>query len=153
MTNPMPVFLALSAMACFATPAAAHEITVLGRTVELPPPVRAVPPARPPRCEPRPALLTPMLTAQVGLQAADTGLTHYGLTLPGAVERNRLMRWATDRPVVMYSVKAGATAFSVWQLNRVACRNPRMALWGAVILNGALTAIVANNYRVVAGAR
>ena len=93
-----------------------------------------------------------MLTAQVGLQAADTGLTHYGLTLPDVVERNALMRWATDRPPVMYTVKAGATALIVWHLNRTACRNPRIAFWGTLVLNGALTASVANNYRVVAGA-
>ncbi len=84
MANPMPVILALATVVYIATPAAAHQITVLGRTVELPPPVRAAPPGRPPRCEPRPALLTPMLTAQIGLQAADTGLTHYGLTLPAS---------------------------------------------------------------------
>ena len=63
------------------------------------------------------------------------------------------MRWATDRPAVMSSVKAGTTAFIVWQLNRVACRNPGMAFGGTVVLNGALTAIVANNYRIIAGAR
>ena len=63
------------------------------------------------------------------------------------------MRWATDRPAVMYTVKAAGTAFVVWRLNRTACRNPRIALWGTVVLNGALTAIVANNYRVIAGGR
>lgn len=53
----------------------------------------------------------------------------------------------------MYTVKAAGTAFVVWRLNRTACRNPRIALWGTVVLNGALTAIVANNYRVIAGGR
>ena len=139
MTSLMPaaLALALAAVACAATPATAHEltivgrITILGRTVDLPPPARDAAPARAPRCQPRPPLLTPMLSAQVGLQAADTGLTHYGLTLPGVVEGNPLMRWATDRPAVMYIVKAAGTAFSVWHLNRTACRNPRIAFWGA----------------------
>ena len=69
------------------------------------------------------------------------------------VERNVLMRWATDRPAVMYTVKADTTALIVWDLNRTACRSPRIAFSGALILNGTLTAIVANNYRAVAGAR
>ena len=129
MTNLMPAALALAAIACVATPATAHDLTIVGRvtildrTVELPPPARDAAPARSPHCQPRPPLLTPMLGTQVGLQAADTGLTLYGLTLPGVYERNRLMRWATDRPPVMYTVKAGTTAFIVWQLNRVACRH------------------------------
>ncbi len=62
-----------------------HGLTVARRTRE-----------RAPRCEPGPALLTPMLTAQVGLQAADDSLTHYGLTLPGVVEANP--DTAGDRP-------------------------------------------------------
>ena len=89
----------------------------------------------------------------IGLQAAEAGLTHYGLTLPGVVEANPLMRWAADRPPVMYAVTASTTAFAVWALNRSACRKPRLALWTTVVLNTAMTAVVANNYRIVAGAR
>ena len=49
--------------------------------------------------------------------------------------------------------RAGDSAPGSRRPSRPACRNPRIAFWGTLVLNGALTAIVANNYRVVAGAR
>ena len=53
--------------------AASGSLVVLGSTVELPAPALAAPTAE--RCRQRPRILTPMLVAYAGLQAADAHST------------------------------------------------------------------------------
>ena len=99
-------------------------------------------------CRPRPPLLTPMLAAHAGLQAADWHSTLAGLSTDVLVEGNPAVRWAARSPVRLAVVKgAGAGAF-IYAVNRLACPRPRTALAVSVGVNAAYALIVGRNYRL-----
>ena len=127
--------------------AASGSLVVLGSTVELPAPTRAAPEAE--RCRQRPRLLTPMLVAYAGLQAADAHSTLRALDA-GAVERNPspVAQWAVRSAPRAYAVKAGVTAWTGWALHRMACQRPRVSFWMITALNTVQAVIVYHNYKV-----
>lgn len=125
------------------------RIVVLGSVVELPALDSHGPPAAPPRCRPRPRLLTPMLVAHTGLQLADAHSTLRGIDA-GAVEANPspVARWAVRSAPRLYALKGGVAAANWWLADRIACRRPRLSFWTVTALNGLYAVVVANNYRV-----
>jgi hypothetical protein len=108
----------------------------------------AVPPATPPPS--RGALrsvLPSMYAGMVTLQALDTHSTFRALD-SGHVESNPLMRWSTQHPVALVSLKASATAATIYVAEKIRKKHPKRALAFITAVNAAYALVVVHNYRV-----
>jgi len=113
-----------------------------------------------------PPLLTPILPAQtavrpaprgllpslyigdVALQALDAHSTFRALNA-GHAEGNPLMGWAADHPLALVSMKAAATATTIYVAEKIRRKHPRRAVLFMVGINAASALIVMHNYRTV----
>jgi hypothetical protein len=98
---------------------------------------------------PRPSLTLPALQVSFGaLQIMDVVSTRRALNA-GLSEGNAVMRGVVDRPLAVAAVKAGATAATVFLVNRVARKNRAAAILTMVAINSAYSFVVVRNIRAV----
>jgi len=120
---------------------ARHGIPPVPPLPEGPPlaPLRIAAPARP-------APLVPLYLAFVALQVADVASTRRALEAGGR-EANPIVRGLANNSAAMLAVKAGATAGTIYLVERLWKKNRTAAVILMTALNGAYAAIVAYNYR------
>jgi len=94
----------------------------------------------------RPAPLVPLYLAFVALQVADVASTRRALEAGGR-EANPIVRGLANNSAAMLAVKAGATAGTIYLVERLWKKNRTAAVILMTALNGAYAAIVAYNYR------
>lgn len=82
----------------------------------------------------------------VTLQGLDAHSTLRALDA-GLVEGNPLMRWATDHPVGLVSMKAGATVATLLVAEKIRKKHPKRALIFMAAINAAYAFVVSHNYR------
>jgi hypothetical protein len=98
---------------------------------------------------PRPSLTLPALQVTFGaLQIMDVVSTRRALNA-GLSEGNTVMRGVVDRPLAVAAVKVGATAATVFLVNRVARKNRAAAILTMVAINSAYSFVVVRNIRAV----
>jgi hypothetical protein len=116
--------------------------------VQLPapqrPPIFTAPILDPPE---RPAALMPLYGSLVALQGLDIHSTRSALG-SGASEANPAMRPVVRNSAAFVAVKAGATAGVIWASEKLWKKNRKAAVIFASVVNVAMAAVVANNYRV-----
>ncbi|HPW16794.1 MAG TPA: DUF5658 family protein [Candidatus Aminicenantes bacterium] len=118
---------------------------------QLAAPVRV--PAFPPAAKPGKFLFDANLVLLVGLNAADYVSTRAALKYPGLSETNPLMRPFVKNPAVFAAAKFGTTALSYWCMKSL-FKKSRTAAWIVTTASNALLSYaVANNYRLIQGAR
>ena len=120
----------------------AISASVSTASVEVP----DVAPAAPlqPRRESR--LAPALYSGFVALQALDTHSTLRAIDA-GHVEQNPMMRWSTSHPVAFISMKAAATAGTVYFAEKIRKKHPKGAVVFITAINAVYTAIVLHNYR------
>jgi hypothetical protein len=97
----------------------------------------------------RPSLILPALQVSFGaLQIMDVVSTRRALNA-GLTEGNTVMRGVVHRPLAVAAVKVGATAATVFLVNRVARKNRAAALLTMVAINSAYSVVVVRNIRAV----
>lgn len=106
------------------------------------PPIFAAP--EPPE---RPAALMPLYGSLVALQGLDIHSTRSALGSGGS-EANPAMRPVVKNSAAFVAVKAGATVGVIWASEKLWRKNRKAAVIFASVVNGAMAAVVANNYRV-----
>jgi hypothetical protein len=95
----------------------------------------------------RPAALLPLYGSLITLQGLDVHSTRRALDA-GAGESNPAMRPVVTNGAAFLAVKAGATASVIWVSERMWKKNRKAALILTGVVNVAMAAVVANNYRV-----
>lgn len=113
----------------------------------FPQPVFPVRPARTPEAGGRPRALLPLYGSLVALQGLDIHSTRRALRSGSAREANPAMRPIVNNGAAFVAVKAGATAGVIWASERLWKKNRKAAVIFAGVVNVAMAAIVANNYR------
>jgi hypothetical protein len=93
------------------------------------------------------AALPSMYAGLVTLQALDTHSTFRALD-SGHVESNPLMRWSTQHPLALVSMKASATAATIYVAEKIRKKHPKRALAFITAVNAAYALVVFHNYRV-----
>jgi len=97
----------------------------------------------------RPSLTLPALQVTFGaLQIMDVVSTRRALNA-GLTEGNTAMRGVVDRPLAVAAVKVGATAATIFLVNRVARKNRAAAILTMVAINSAYSFVVVRNIRAV----
>jgi hypothetical protein len=76
--------------------------------------------------------------------------TYKGLSTGRAREANPLMRPFVKSKPAFVGVKVGLTLTAIWATERTRKKHPKRGLVTMVVLDVALAAVVANNYRVAA---
>src|SRR5512136_2548221 len=99
------------------------------------------------------ALFDANLVLMVGLNVADYVSTRQALNYPGLTETNLLMKPFVKRPAAFAAVKFGTTALSYWSMKALFKRNKTVAWIMTTASNALLSYVVANNYRLIQGAR
>jgi hypothetical protein len=98
-----------------------------------------------------------MLPALYGMSAALQGYDAYStLTVlkHGGVEANPVMKGITKNPMAFIGLKAGVTAMSIMAAERMWKNNNRVgAIVTMVVTNGLMTAVAANNAKVLSRVR
>ena len=94
----------------------------------------------------RPAALMPLYLSQVALQGADLYTTRRALN-DGHIEANPVFKNASFGTMV--GAKVAATAASIYLSEKLWKRNRFAAIGVMVITNIGMSAVVANNYRVL----
>ena len=94
----------------------------------------------------RPAALMPLYLSQAALQGADLYTTRRALNA-GHIEANPMFKNASFGTMV--GAKVAATAASIYISEKLWKRNRYAAIGVMVITNIAMSAVVANNYRVL----
>lgn len=89
-------------------------------------------------------------TVFAGLQAADVHSTHHARSRGLGMEGNPFMDVPTGQQA---AIKAGITAGVLTAAALLHRKHPRAAKVTLWILNGAMVAVVANNYHIASGAR
>jgi Domain of unknown function (DUF5658) len=92
--------------------------------------------------------LTSLYIGNVALQALDAHSTFRALNA-GHAEGNPLMRWSANHPVALVSMKAAATATTIYVAGKIRKKHPRRAVLFMVGINAASALIVMHNYRTV----
>ena len=122
-----------------------------------PSPVAATVPLRLPIYRPAPragkALFDANLVLLVGLNVADYVSTREALKYPGLTETNPLMKPFVKSPAAFAAVKLGTTALSYWSMKVLFKKNRTVAWIMTTASNALLSYVVANNYRLIQGAR
>lgn len=95
----------------------------------------------------RPAALLPLYGSLIALQGMDYHSTQRALDA-GRREANPAMRGVVNNSAAFFAVKAGATAGVIWASEKMWKKNRKGAVIFAVVVNAAMAAVVANNYRV-----
>jgi hypothetical protein len=97
----------------------------------------------------RPSLTLPALQVSFGaLQIMDVVSTTRALNA-GLSEGNAAMRGVVERPLAVAAVKAGATAATVFLVNRMARKNRAAAILTMVAINSAYSVVVVRNFQAV----
>ncbi|MBP7707063.1 MAG: hypothetical protein KA243_07435 [Candidatus Aminicenantes bacterium] len=122
-----------------------------------PAPVAVSAPLRLPVYRPAPragkALFDANLVLLVGLNVADYVSTREALKYPGLTETNPLMKPFVKSPAAFAAVKLGTTALSYWSMKVLFKKNRTVAWIMTTASNALLSYVVANNYRLIQGAR
>jgi hypothetical protein len=147
-------------------PAAAHDFLPLpgAAPVELlfeepvpaPAPHLSIPRAIPvfkPAVKSGKALFDANLVLMVGLNIADYFSTREALKYPGLTETNPLMKPFVKSPAAFAAVKLGTTVLSYWSMKAIFKRNKTVAWIMTTASNALLSYVVANNMRLIQGAR
>lgn len=93
------------------------------------------------------------LVLMVGLNIADYVSTREALKYPGLGETNPLMKPFVKSPVAFAAIKAGTTALTYWSMKSIFKRNKTVAWVMTTASNVLLSYVVANNIRMIQGAR
>jgi hypothetical protein len=99
------------------------------------------------------AIFDANLVLMVGLNVADYISTREALKYPGLNETNPLMKPFVKSPAAFAAIKLGTTALSYWSMKSLFKRNRTMAWIMTTAGNALLSYVVANNYRLIQGAR
>lgn len=99
------------------------------------------------------AIFDANLVLMVGLNVADYLSTREALKYPGLNETNPLMKPFVKSPAAFAAIKLGTTALSYWSMKSLFKRNRTMAWIMTTASNALLSYVVANNYRLIQGAR
>lgn len=107
------------------------------------------------RPAPRPgkAFFDANLVLMVGLNIADYLSTKEALKYPGLTETNPIMKPFVKSPAAFVAIKLGTTALSYWSMKSLFKKNRTMAWIMTTASNAILSYVVANNYRLIQGAR
>jgi hypothetical protein len=96
----------------------------------------------------RPAALLPLYGSLITLQGLDIHSTRRALDAGAGSESNPAMRPVVKNGAAFLAVKAGATASVIWVSEKVWKKNRKAAVILTAVVNAAMAAVVANNYRV-----
>lgn len=99
------------------------------------------------------ALFNANLVLMVGLNIADYISTREALKYPGLTETNPLMKPFVKSPAAFAAIKLGTTALSYWSMKVIFKRNKTVAWIMTTASNVLLSYVVANNMRLIHGAR
>jgi len=99
------------------------------------------------------ALFDANLVLMVGLNIADYISTRAALKYPGLEETNPLMKPFVKSPAAFAAIKAGTTVLSYWSMKVLFKRNKTFAWIMTTASNALLSYVVANNVRLIQGAR
>ena len=95
----------------------------------------------------RPEALFPLYASLITLQGLDIHSTRRAIGSGSAQEANPVIRGVVHNSAAFIAVKAGATAGVIWVSEKMWKKNRKGAVIFAVVVNAALAAVVANNYR------
>jgi hypothetical protein len=129
----------------------APERTLVVLAPQYAAPVRI--PAYNPIAKPGQALFDANLVLMVGLNVADYISTREALKYPGLSEANPLMKPFVKSPLAFAAAKLGTTALSYWSMKSLFKRNRTVAWIMTTASNALLSYVVANNCRLIHGAR
>ena len=119
-----------------------------GHAASDPVPAQRLFPAAP-RLEPRrPDALVPLYGSLIALQGLDFHSTRRAIDSGSGREANPAMREVVNNGAAFLAVKAGATAGVIWASEKMWKKNRKGAVIFATVVNAAMAAIVASNYRV-----
>jgi len=93
------------------------------------------------------------LVLMVGLNVADYFSTRAALKYPGLSETNPLMKPFVKSPAAFAAVKFGTTALSCLSMKALFKKNRTMAWIMTTASNALLSYVIANNMRLIQGAR
>jgi len=110
-------------------------------------------PAFTPRVGTGKALFDANLVLMVGLNVADYISTRQALKYPGLAETNPLMKPFVKSPAAFAAVKLGTTALTYLSMKAIFKRNKTVAWVVTTASNALLSFVVANNFRLIQGAR
>lgn len=99
------------------------------------------------------ALFDANLVLMVGLNVADYISTREALKYPGLTETNPLMAPFVKSPAAFAAIKFGTTALSYWSMKAIFKKNRTLAWVMTTASNALLSYVVANNVRLIQGAR
>jgi len=99
------------------------------------------------------ALFDANLVLMVGLNVADYFSTREALKYPGLTETNPLMKPFVKSPAAFAAIKLGTTALSYLSMKAIFKRNKTVAWIMTTASNALLSYVVANNMRLIQGAR
>jgi hypothetical protein len=128
---------------------AAESVPALSPQMGVPPRI----PVFGPTVRPSKALFDANLVLMVGLNVADYFSTRQALKYPGLTEINPLMRPFVKSPAAFAAVKLGTTALSYLSMKAIFKRNKTVAWVMTTASNVLLSYVVANNFRLIQGAR
>lgn len=96
----------------------------------------------------RPSALLPLYGSLITLQALDIHSTRTAIATGSAREMNPAMGPIVHNSAAFLAVKASSTAGLIWISEKLWKQHPRRAVVLAAVVNGAMGAVVAHNYRV-----
>jgi hypothetical protein len=131
-------------------PAAGQQVGIAAIPADhRPPRIQLLPPAGVEGPE-RPAALMPLYVSLVALEGLDIHSTRRAIASGGGREANPAMAPVVGNSAAFLAVKAGATAGVIWASEKMWKRKRKASVIFAAVVNVAMAAIVANNYRVSA---
>jgi hypothetical protein len=139
---PEPALVSMEILAAEPAPALSPQIAVQARIPAFGPIVR-----------PGKGLFDANLVLMVGLNVADYFSTRQALRYPGLAETNPLMKPFVKSPIAFAAFKFGTTALSYLSMRAIFKRNRTVAWVMTTASNVLLSYVVANNFRLIQGAR
>lgn len=128
---------------------AAESLPALSPQLAMPPRI----PSFGPIVRPGKALFDANLVLMVGLNVADYVSTRAALKYDGLAETNPLMKPFVKNPAAFAAIKFGTTALSYLSMKAIFKRNRTFAWVMTTASNALLSYVVANNVRMIQGAR